>query len=93
MYVALERLETYRRKHSAVVTTRLHCWLPARSIGIPVDFQPKNRSDIRFAGLIDTTDAEFDAHPGRHQRQARARPDRDPVRPAAGRGLRAVAGS
>ena len=59
VYVALERLETYRRKHSAVVTTRLHCWLPARSIGIPVDFQPKNRSDIRFAGLIDTTDAEF----------------------------------
>ena len=24
-----------------------------------MDFQPKNRSDIRFAGLIDTTDAEF----------------------------------
>ncbi len=60
VYVALERLDTYRRKHSAVVTTRLHCWLPARSIGIPVDFQPKNRSDIRFAGLIDTTDVEFD---------------------------------
>jgi hypothetical protein len=59
VYVALERLETYRRKHSAVVTSRLHCWLPARSIGVPVDFQPKNRSDIRFAGLIDTTDPEF----------------------------------
>jgi hypothetical protein len=59
VHVALERLETYRRKHSAVVTSRLHCWLPARSIGMPVDFQPKNQSDIRFAGLIDTTDAEF----------------------------------
>lgn len=61
VYVALERLETYRRRHSAVVTSRLHCWLPARSIGIPVDFQPKNRSDIRFAGLIDTAEAEFEA--------------------------------
>jgi hypothetical protein len=61
VYNAMELLETYRRKHSAMVTSRLHAWLPGRSIGIPVDFQPKNRSDIRFAGLIDTTDAEFDA--------------------------------
>jgi hypothetical protein len=57
---AVELLETYRGQHSAVVTSRLHCWLPARSIGVPVDFRPRNRSDIRFAGLIDTTDAEFD---------------------------------
>jgi hypothetical protein len=60
VYNAMELLETYRRRHSAMVTSRLHAWLPGRSIGIPVDFQPKNRSDIRFAGLIDTTDAEFD---------------------------------
>lgn len=58
---AMELLETYRRKHSAMVTSRLHAWLPGRSIGVTVDFQPKNRSDIRFAGLIDMTDAEFDA--------------------------------
>lgn len=56
---AIELLETYRRKHSRLVTSRLHCWLPARSIGVQVDFQPSNRSDIRFAGLIDITDAEF----------------------------------
>jgi hypothetical protein len=61
VYNAMELLETYRRKHSAMVTSRLHAWLPGRSIGIAVDFQPKNRSDIRFAGLIDTTDAEFNA--------------------------------
>jgi Glycosyl transferase family 8 len=61
VYNAMELLETYRRKHSAMVTSRLHAWLPGRSIGIDVDFQPKNRSDIRFAGLIDMTDAEFDA--------------------------------
>lgn len=60
VYDALARLETYRREHPALVTSRLHAWLPSRSIGVPVDFQPKNRSDIRFAGLIDTTDAEFD---------------------------------
>ena len=61
VYDAMELLETYRRKHSAMVTSRLHAWLPSRSLGVQVDFQPHNRSDIRFAGLIDTTDAEFDA--------------------------------
>ena len=60
MYDAIELLETYRRRHSGLVTSRLHCYLPGRSIGIPVDFQPKNRSDPRFAGLIDISDAEFD---------------------------------
>jgi hypothetical protein len=59
VYDAIKLLETYRREHTGLVTSRLHCWLPSRSIGIPVDFQPKNRSDIRFAGLIDITDAEF----------------------------------
>ena len=56
----MELLDTYRRRHPSVVTSRLHCWLPTRSLGVPVRFVPKNRADIRFAGLIDTTDAEFD---------------------------------
>jgi hypothetical protein len=60
MYETLDRLETYRRDHSAVVTSRLHCYLPMRSIGSQVDFQPENRSNIRFAGLADITDDEFD---------------------------------
>ena len=60
MYDAIELLETYRRRHSGLVTSRLHCYLPGRSVGVPVDFQPKNRSDPRFAGLIDISDAEFD---------------------------------
>ena len=60
MYDALDLLETYRREHPGLVTSRLHCYLPARSLGVPVDFQPGNRSDPRFAGLIDITDAEFD---------------------------------
>jgi hypothetical protein len=61
VYAALELLETYRRKHRGVVTSRLHCYLPLRSLGMDVDFQPKNRSDVRFDGLIDITDAAFDA--------------------------------
>ena len=91
VYDAMELLETYRRKHSAMVTSRLHAWLPGRSIGVKVDFQPKNRSDIRFAGLIDTTEAEFDAIRDGINDQARAGHDRDPVRRETRRRLRAVA--
>ena len=60
VYEGLELLETYRRKHSGIVTSRLHCYLPTRSIGMDVDFRPKNRADVRFDGLIDISDSEFD---------------------------------
>lgn len=59
VYAAVDLLETYRREYRGLVSSRLHCYLPVRSLGVPVDFQPKNRSDPRFAGLIDITDAEF----------------------------------
>ncbi len=65
---AVSLLETYRDSYRGVVTSRLHCYLPLRSLGVPVDFQPKNRSDPRFAGLIDITDAEFDAMQARIDR-------------------------
>src|SRR5699024_1245373 len=58
---ALERLDTYRRVHRAVVTSRLHCYLPLRSIGVDAEFRPKNRSDIRFDGLLGLGDDAFDA--------------------------------
>jgi hypothetical protein len=58
---ALDLLETYRRKHRGVVTSRLHCYLPVRSLGVEVDFRPENRSDVRFDGLIDISDAQFGA--------------------------------
>jgi hypothetical protein len=58
---ALELLETYRGDHRAVVTSRLHCYLPVRSIGADVDFRPSNRSDIRFEGLIGLDDDAFAA--------------------------------
>ncbi|HTE62979.1 MAG TPA: glycosyltransferase [Solirubrobacteraceae bacterium] len=61
VYAALDLLETYRRDHRAVVTSRLHCYLPVRSLGMDVDFQPANRSNPRFDGLIDIADGAFDA--------------------------------
>lgn len=50
---AIALLESYRSEYARVVTSRLHCYLPSWSIGVNVDFQPKNRADIRFAGLLD----------------------------------------
>ncbi len=58
---AVELLETYRRRHRKVVTRRLHCCLPARSVGLDVEFRPRNRSDVRFDGLLDLSDAGFAA--------------------------------
>jgi lipopolysaccharide biosynthesis glycosyltransferase len=42
-----------------VVTSRLHCYLPARSMGLPVDFKPKNLADVRFEGLINLDETAF----------------------------------
>ena len=61
VHAALDLLETYRREHRGVVTARLHCYLPVRSIGVDVELRPKNRSDIRFDGLIDIGDDAFAA--------------------------------
>ena len=58
---ALELLETYRTRHSAVVTSRLHCYLPLRSVGTPVEFRPRNPADVRFDGLIGIDDGAFAA--------------------------------
>lgn len=51
----------YHEDYKHIVTSRLHCFLPSRSVGCDVEFLPKNRSDVRFGGLIDTDDAAFDA--------------------------------
>ena len=80
VYVALELLETYRRKHSgagdhpaALLAARP---LDRRSRRLPAQ-EPLGhplRRPHRHHGR------RVQRHPGRHQRQARARPDRDPVR-------------
>jgi len=59
--VALDRLDTYRRDHSRVVTSRLHCYLPLRSIGVDTEFVPANPADVRFAGLAGISDDAFQA--------------------------------
>jgi hypothetical protein len=59
--LAVRVLESYRRDFSSVVTSRLHCYLPVRALGVPVDFRPKDPDDIRFDGLAGTSDEEFAA--------------------------------
>jgi hypothetical protein len=54
--VALEALDTYRTRHRKVVTSRLHCYLPVRALGVDVEFRPVNPSDIRFDGLAGIDD-------------------------------------
>lgn len=46
-----ELMWTYLRRYHRVVTSRLHSYLPATSLGIPTSFRPRNDSDIRFEGL------------------------------------------
>jgi lipopolysaccharide biosynthesis glycosyltransferase len=58
---AIEVMEDYRSRYSAVVTSRLHCYLPCRSIGMTVRFAPRNPADIRYDGLVNITDTAFAA--------------------------------
>ena len=51
----------YAYKYKQVLTSRLHANLPARSVGAQVEFEPKNKSDSRFGGLIGISETEFDA--------------------------------
>lgn len=56
---ALGLLESYRSEYGQVVTSRLHCYLPSWSIGANVQFTPKNRADVRFAGLLDADENDL----------------------------------
>ncbi|WP_281965697.1 hypothetical protein [Serinicoccus marinus] len=59
--LAREWVHDYATRYRAVRTSRLHANLPSRSVGCEVEFAPKNRSDVRFGGLIDIDDDAFDA--------------------------------
>jgi lipopolysaccharide biosynthesis glycosyltransferase len=50
--LADELLETYQRRYHRIVTSRLHAYLPAASLGIPVKFKPRRVGDVRFDGLL-----------------------------------------
>ena len=56
---AIDMLDTYRTDVADVVTSRLHCYLPVRSLGVSVDFRPKDPADIRFDGLSGIDDEAF----------------------------------
>jgi|GEM_PF-666230 len=58
---ALGLLEDYRTSYGGIVTSRLHCYLPSWSIGAPVTFTPRNRADVRFAGLLDADEDDLRA--------------------------------
>jgi lipopolysaccharide biosynthesis glycosyltransferase len=52
---AVELLETYQRRFTRVVTSRLHSYLPATSLGLKARFRPPFLGDVRFDGLLDMT--------------------------------------
>jgi hypothetical protein len=58
---ATAMLDSWRSEYAGITTSRLHVYLPARSIGATIDFAPKNPADPRFAGLAPLDDAGFDA--------------------------------
>jgi lipopolysaccharide biosynthesis glycosyltransferase len=51
--LAFELLETYQRRYHRIVTSRLHAYLPATSLGVPVRFTPRRSGDVRLDGLLD----------------------------------------
>lgn len=57
---AIAKLTQYRDSYDTVYTSRLHCFLPARSIGADVHFIARNESDPRFDGLIGIDDIAYE---------------------------------
>ena len=53
--VAIRLLEHYQQRLARVVTSRLHAYLPATSLGLTVDFRPHVPGDARFTGLTGLT--------------------------------------
>jgi lipopolysaccharide biosynthesis glycosyltransferase len=51
IFSAVHLLEEYRTYHT-IITSRLHCYLPAVSLGCNVEFTPSRLSDVRFDGLL-----------------------------------------
>lgn len=48
---AVELLDDYQRRFDRIVTSRLHAYLPATSLGFEVDFRPTLPGNARFTGL------------------------------------------
>lgn len=52
---ARQLLSRYQTHYRRIITGRLHSYLPATSLEIPVRFVPGNLADPRFDGLLDLT--------------------------------------
>jgi lipopolysaccharide biosynthesis glycosyltransferase len=48
---AVDLLAGYQKRYQRIVTSRLHSYLPATSLGLKVTFRPKVPGDVRFEGL------------------------------------------
>jgi lipopolysaccharide biosynthesis glycosyltransferase len=59
LHFAISHLDELRQSASVVETSRLHCALPCRAMGVPVFFHSKNPGDPRFEGLIGIDDDAF----------------------------------
>ena len=57
---AFALLESYE-KFELIQTSRLHSYLPSRSIGYKVELRPNYMADPRFDGLMGLTESEFEA--------------------------------
>lgn len=57
----LARLDGWRSDYTDVKTSRLHVYLPCRSVGLHVDYEPESYSDPRVNGLLPLSDEGFDA--------------------------------
>lgn len=57
---ALDLLRLYSGAER-IVTSRLHCYLPARALGTAAEFHPLNATDRRYDGLVYQDDAGFTA--------------------------------
>jgi hypothetical protein len=51
LLLAQDRMESYCTDYERLVTSRLHCYLPARALGCDVSFKPAKGQDSRFEGL------------------------------------------
>jgi lipopolysaccharide biosynthesis glycosyltransferase len=55
LLAAHQRHLEFRDSFESLQTSRLHVYLPATSMGVPVEFEPRNMSDVRFDGLSGLT--------------------------------------
>lgn len=59
--VVVDRLDAWRSQYTHVKTSRLHVYLPCRSVGLDVEYEPDSFSDPRINGLMPLSSGEFES--------------------------------